>query len=336
LLESAFFDKEKVRSSADLARNGMDGTERAILFLGDLGDPWVAAILASISGPLPVRAIPCTGDVPERPFDPLHPPQVVILHRCRLFPADLVRLEGWRPDSRPNTLPRIIVCFSSYVRYVELERCSRIADVLIGEATAAETLSRHLARFLPDWSPAPRPSLAAALPVDVASSDHSLRSVLAEALVDAGYQVTTGGDVRCERPLANLHDEPALTVWDVPVLEERWPDLLKRQSRLGPVIALLGFADRPTVSRAMAAGASACLDMPVDLDDLVHVVDRQARGDRLRRIDEGGRVEPAHALPPPPASRASRGLAAIRKRGPGMSPWSEADAESRIKQTASD
>jgi CheY-like chemotaxis protein len=297
----------------------MDGTERAIWFLGDLDDPWVAAILASVSSAFDILPLPCTGDVPQRPFDALQPPRVVVLHRARLSPADVVRLEGWRADPRPTALPRIILCFSSYVRYVELERCSRNVDVLMGEATAAETLARHLARFLPDRPPSPWPLPAIALPVDVASTNHGLRSVLAEALTEAGFRVTHGRDPRCERPRADSDSEPVITVWDVPVLEARWPDLIRRQSRQGPMIALLGFADRPTVEQARTAGASACLDMPVELDDLAHVVLRLAREDR-RRIVDAGRIEPAHALPPAPISRASRGVAAIRNRGESSKP----------------
>lgn len=305
----------------------MDGIERAIWFLGDLDDPWVESIRASISGAFDVQTVMCAGDVPQRAFDPQQPPQVVVLHRSRMSPADVVRLEGWRAEAHPVALPRIILCFSSYVRYVELERCSRTVDVLIGEATAAETLNRHLARFLPDRPQCAGSPAAECYAVDVASTNHSLRTVLAEALADAGYQVTPGREPRCERPRTDDELEPVVTVWDVPVLETRWPELLNRQSQQGPVLALLGFADRPVVQQARDAGASACLDMPVDLDDLVHVVHRLARGDR-RRTSDSTRVEPAHALPPAPASRASRGLAAIRNRTSGSSPWPEAGADS--------
>ncbi|MGC8643114.1 MAG: hypothetical protein ACP5XB_24915, partial [Isosphaeraceae bacterium] len=175
------------------------------------------------------------------------------------------------------------------------------------------------ARFLPDRPPSPLPPPAVALSVDVASTNHALRSVLAEALAEAGFQVTHGRDPRCERPLADFDPEPVVTVWDVPVLEERWPDLLWRQSRQGPVLALLGFADRQTAEKAWLAGASACLDLPVELDDLAHVVGRLAREDRRRTLD-AGRIEPGHLLPPAPASRASRGLAAIRNRGESSKP----------------
>ena len=36
------------------------------------------------------------------------------------------------------------------------------------------------------------------------------------------------------------------------MLEAGWPELIEHRSRLGPVIALLGFADRATVGLARA------------------------------------------------------------------------------------
>ena len=58
------------------------------------------------------------------------------------------------------------------------------------------------------------------------------------------------------------------------------------------MVALLGFADRATVGQARAHGASACLELPFDLADLVFVLDRLA----------APRIEPAHEVPPPPAA----------------------------------
>lgn len=304
----------------------MNGIERAVWFLGDLDDPWVKSILASVSREHDVRAISCAGDLPERPFDDHQPPTVIILHRCRVSGADLARLEGWRADGRSSGA-RLILCFSSYVRYEELERCGRLVDVMIGEATAAETLGRHLAEFLPAADRAVGLPVGERLPIDVASGDFNLRTVLSDALGQAGFRVTRGSEPPCERPRSELNAREVVTVWDVPVLDDRWDELLRRQSRLGAVIALLGFADRPTVERARKAGASACLDMPVDLDDLVHVVDRVARGAR----SQGNRAEPAHLLPPVPAGRGGRGLAAIRGRIAHQEPWPDDDVEPRIK-----
>jgi hypothetical protein len=312
----------------------MDGTERAIWFLGDLDDPWVSAIFASVSCHFAIHAVMCSGEVPELPFDPRRPPQVAIVHRTRLSAADVSRLEAWRPESRPNVLPRIILCFSPFVRYAELERCGRSVEIMIGEATAAETLGHHLARLLPDRSQPSGRSITSALAVDVTSSDQSLRSVLHEALVEAGFQVTTGHDLPCERGAGDsAAGDPVVTVWDVPVLEQRWPELLRRQSRFGPVIALLGFADRLMVDRARCSGVSACLDLPVDLEKLVLIVKRWSAGDRLGHALPGGRLESPHVLPPPPVSRASRGLALIRSRTAGLPRWPEPGQESRIKQT---
>ena len=43
----------------------------------------------------------------------------------------------------------------------------------------------------------------------------------------------------------------------MPVLESEWPTRLASLARLGPVVALLGFADRSTVTLARRQGAAA-------------------------------------------------------------------------------
>jgi ActR/RegA family two-component response regulator len=60
------------------------------------------------------------------------------------------------------------------------------------------------------------------------------------------------------------------------------------------VIALLGFADRGSVTQAREAGAVACLDWPCDVDDLVYVLDRTAAS------VEATQGDPAHPVPPSP------------------------------------
>jgi DNA-binding NarL/FixJ family response regulator len=122
-----------------------------------------------------------------------------------------------------------------------------------------------------------------------------------------------------------------MTLWDIPVLEPDWPRLLEERTQLGPVVALLGFADRATVRQARASGAAACLDLPVDVNDLVHVIERVNR--KLRSelgTRSESRIEPAHAVPPAPASRAKRGRAAIRQRQMRPPLWSEDPAASTI------
>ena len=112
-----------------------------------------------------------------------------------------------------------------------------------------------------------------------------------------------------------------LTVWELPVLTEDWPERLEtRAVALGPVIALAGFADRAIVTTAQARGACACLDFPFDIDDLLDVVDRVARSFAADRWPLPPRAESAHVLPP----RSRRRVAASTAPSPMIaSIWSD-------------
>ena len=314
----------------------MDGMDRPIWFLGDMDDLWVVSILTAMGDSPNVRAIPCRGELPEHLFEPTRPPQVIVLHRSRLTAADPLTLERWRPNPRVNPLPHLILCFSPYVRYAELERCSRGVDLAISEATAAETLSRHVSRLLERRDAPPRAAPAAdCLPVQVISSNHELRAVLSEICLAEGFKVSTGREFTAQwqgrAAVADRAANPMLTLWDIPVLEPDWPRLLEERTKLGPVVALLGFADRATVGQARASGAAGCLDLPLDVNDLVHVIERVNR--KLRSGSSTkfeGRIEPAHAVPPGPVSRAKRGRAAIRQRETRPPLWSADEAASTI------
>ena len=296
----------------------MDATGPTIRFVGDLGDPWVMEILGSISDLSEVHAVMCVGDVPDRLFEPDQPPRLLIVHRTRLSQADAARIEQWRSVPRVNALPRVILCFSPYVRYAELERCSRGVDLAISEATAVETLSRHVSRLLERRDEPPRAAPAAdCLPVHVISSNHELRAVLSEICLAEGFKVSSGREFTAQwqgrAAVADRAANPMLTLWDIPVLEPDWPRLLEERTKLGPVVALLEFADRATVGQARASGAAGCLELPLDVNDLVHVIERvnrKLRSDSSTKFE--GRIEPAHAVPPGPVSRAKRGRAAIR------------------------
>ena len=314
----------------------MDATGPTIRFVGDLDDPWVREILGSISDFSEVHAVMCAGEVPERLFEPDQPPRLLILHRSRLSQADAARIEQWRLVPRFNALPRVILCFSPYVRYAELERCTRGVDLAIPEATAVETLARHVCRLLERRDEPPRAALAAdCLPLQVISSNHELRTVVSEICLAEGFKVSAGREFTARwqgrAAVADRAASQVLTLWDIPVLEPDWPGLLAERTKLGPVLALLGFADRATVGQARASGAAACLDLPVDVNDLVHVIERvnrRLRSDPSTRNE--GRTEPAHAVPPAPVSRAKRGRAAIRQRQTRPPLWSEDEAASTI------
>ncbi len=269
----------------------MDATTPTIGFAGDLSDPWVAAIARAISQFKAVSCQESDGGLPTRAFDPDAPVAILVMHRSRLSPADVDRLEGLRRERGPNAWPRIVLCVSPYIRYAEIERCAPLVETVVPEATAADVLPHQIERML-ERSPggadrARRGSTA----VEVVSTDYELRRVLREAVAHAGYDATDA-DAPATRP-----DGRALTVWDVPTLEPRWEERLGDRCRAGPVLALLGFADRAIVSQARRAGAAACLDLPCALDDLIDALDRMAKAPARPR------AEPAHATPAGPVAR---------------------------------
>ena len=143
------------------------------------------------------------------------------MHRTRLSQADAARIDQWRSVPRVNALPRVILCFSPYVRYAELERCSRGVDLAIPEATAVETLSRHVSRLL-EWQDDPPRAAPAAdcLPVQVISSDHELRAVLSEICLSEGFKVTSSREFTVQgqdrAPRADRAATEILTLWDIP------------------------------------------------------------------------------------------------------------------------
>lgn len=293
----------------------MDSKIPAVYFSGDMGDPWVVDIAAALAD---FRLIPCEGEgrgIPSRPFDPSDPAKALVLHRSRLSPVDVERLVELRRELGAERWPKIAVCVGPYARYAEVERVTNLVECVLPEATARETLPRRLAMML--GAPADRPARpdGEAPVVDIVSANFDLRRVLAEACLRAGYRAVESST------LADSHhraDAPALTVWDVPVLEPRWTECLEKRSRTGPVVALLGFADRDLVTLARKSGASACLDKLFIVDDLIYVLDRLTAGPPA---PSPVRFQTPHATPPPPVGRARREAARGARR----------DASARLK-----
>jgi hypothetical protein len=312
--------------------------DKMALFVGDLDDPWVMEIVEAISRIVVVNTIMADDAFPVRIWEDDEAPPLVILHRSRLSSSDLARIAGWRQTSSSNHLPPIILCYSPYMRNGTLERCSQVVDRMVPEATAIDILPRHILHFLDETRVTQSVRMRGRLPVEARSNDHELRSTLVEACSAAGFSASESPepsletDVRTE--LAQFPKiPPRVTLWDVPVLESGWPQAMKRLSWSGPVIALMGFADRANVALARASGAAACLELPFDLDDLAFVLDRigqELANDRSLSKQEAARAESPHLLPPPPASRTSRGRRAIRERGFMMPLWSDEEAPPRI------
>ena len=265
----------------------MNDPGHSVWFVGDLDDPWVAAIADALPQEVARRA--CAGDLPDEWLDATSAPGTLVLHRALLTPHDaewLATLRSGRADP-----PRVVLCVGPHARHAELERLALLVDEVVPEATARDTIARHL----PGGEVRAPTALRGSGPgrcVSVVSEHFELRETLAEACEVAGYLAKPARDLSEAAP-------GGLAVWDIPVLGTDWPRGLARRASAGPVVALLGFADRATVGQARAHGASACLELPFDLADLVFVLDRLA----------ASRIEPAHEVPPPPA-------AARRRRGP--------------------
>lgn len=242
-------------------------------FWGDLDDPWVAEIAASMPDGAIVEG--CAGDLPEA--IPAATSSWVV-HRAIPSKADLDRLAAWA-GSTPR--PRVLAILGPHARHFHWEWVANLVDRVMPEATAAEVLGRWLGVDRP--RPARRPSVA------VVASGPALREVLVAMAEAAGYDATGS------RSWADAAHAP-IAVWDAPTLDEGWEAQLARESKARKVVALLAFADRATVRAARDAGARAVLDLPVEPDDLACALDRVAAqlGERPHRVPPA----PRHASRP--------------------------------------
>lgn len=258
----------------------MNASGRPVWFVGDLDDPWVDGIACALAEGVTRISADADVDWYEPLARELPAGATLVIHRAVLTGLDAERLARLRRD-RAAPL-RVILCVGSHVRYGDLQRWSSLVDLVLPEATARETIGRHVRDGSGETAPgpdAPRPR------VSIVSRNFELRLALADACGAAGYPVQASSDWSGLAP-------GGLAAWDVPVLDPDWTRQLARHSRLATVVALLGFADRALVREARAQGASACLDLPCDPADLVEVLDRLAssRADRM------------HEVPPPPRS----------------------------------
>jgi len=263
--------------------------DRPIWFAGDVDDPVAAAIARA----LPVfrsRLIACPGDLPSPwPKVAAESPRVVVVHRAILGSTDAGRLATLRRRLGP-TRP-VILCVGPHVRYADIERWAGLVDLVLPEAVAAETIGRHVEAAGPGLAPSTGRVVA------VVSTQNELRTTWGAIFRAGGYEVVEA--VQLEDPPGRM-----AAVWDVPVLEPTWAARLAARASSGPVVASVGFLDRTTRDIARKAGASACLDLPADLADLWHAVDRVA----------GIRRDMAHATPPAPLRGETRRRSGQPKR----------------------
>jgi hypothetical protein len=284
----------------------MDASPCVVGFIGDMDDSWIAAVADAISAARQVHRVSGTGPLPRWPFEPPHLPRAVIIHRLSLSGADAERLREWRASAGEPACD-LILCVSPYVRYEELERWAGLVDLVVSEAIAGDVLPGRLARRLDGRGRRPPSTGSPAFRIEVAGGNGELCRALVDACAQAGYTARAIDDQEIG---GKLHPQPkdrrapagerVLTIWEVPVLEDGWPQRLEwRAHGYGPVIAVAGFADRAVVGRAREAGAVACLELPYDVDDLIDAVDRVADRTSADSWPIPARVEAPHVLPPP-------------------------------------
>ena len=276
----------------------MNAADHPVWFVGDLDDPWVASLADAL--PAGVRRIACAGDLPDDwPGDDAGTataaagPRVVVVHRAWLSPHDAERLARLRTSSAGEApAPRVILCVGPNVRHADLERWSArgMIDAVVPEATARDTIARHLVAGEVDGVPRrpalPRPRVAV-VECQFRAQAHPGRCLRGARLSRrAGVRLVGGrgdrpGDLGRARARARLAARPGP------------PHAARCGGR--PVL------DSPaghSSARPAAQGASACLELPYDLLDLGHV---------LARVT-APLGEPAHAVPPRPASCAAPGV----------------------------
>ncbi len=246
------------------------------LFVGDLDDPWVVEISDSL--PESTVRLSVVGDLPEVWPAGAASARTLILHRPIFSIADVRRL---RADKRAGLFPRLVLCVGPHVRYAQLEPWSELADAILPEATASETLARHLRTGLKRIGPVVQNRQAEII---VVGTNFELAEMLRSSSQEMGYAT---------RYVPDWDDCPSgqITLWDVPVLEPDWPDILTVQSAERPIVALIGLAERAEVTLARSSGAAACLNLPCDPDDLGHVLDRLSRGHESRGDTQRARLD---------------------------------------------
>lgn len=239
-------------------------------FVGDLSDPWVARIADSLP------AFATREDAPGALPEPVPHAEIVVVHRATLGTTDRETLQSWRQRG-----VKVVLCIGPHVRARDLEPFGSASDVLLGEATASETVARHITRVKTLEPPGSRSVLPL---VAVVAKGFEARRMLVEACEESGFAA---------RGFATWDEATPsrLAVWDVPVLEPDWVESLREPALRRSVLALIGFADRCSVTLAREAGAWACLDSPFDLEDLAFVLDRLAA--------MPSPIDGPHIVPPP-------------------------------------
>ncbi|MFV8752224.1 response regulator [Nannocystaceae bacterium ST9] len=110
----------------------------------------------------------------------------------------------------------------------------------------------------------------------VVDDNEELAENIAEILSDVGVKVTVARDAASA--LAAFDE----CEWSLVVTDVRMPKIdglelltmLKERRPSTPILVMTGFADPDTVARAQRSGAFAVVHKPVDLDDLIGLIER--------------------------------------------------------------
>ncbi len=218
-------------------RNGrsrtMEGPDRAtIWFAGDLDDPWVAAIAEAL--PRDAFRIDCPDDLPEAwPIDRPTP--------VRPGPPPLEPDRDRRPAHRPAQGPGRPDASGGPLRRAPRPLCRGRALVEAGRLRDPRGDGPR------DRAP-PRPGRSSDRQGRSAPSGPGSPSSAPTSSCGPPWPRPPGPAASRSRPSPSRPRprRASASVWDVPVLEPDWPARLATLAKSGPVVALLGFADRAT------------------------------------------------------------------------------------------
>lgn len=245
-------------------------TKPVRIFAGDLSDRLVADLLNAIDPESSTTLVFdwLEGDIaPDALLSHLASSDTlrhVVIHRRSLSLAELSVLGQIRKviDAHPSK-PRFELIAGDLVRYADLQIATPLVDRIMPESISPEVFGARAYRTAAD--------LPAGAPVGILTTNRPLGETLRETCDAFGYRSSI---------LSGWSDPAvprgALLIWDVPLLSDRWEVRLRDQSRLRPILTLLGLADRGIVDRARSAGAAACLDLPFEFEDLRDTLARHA------------------------------------------------------------
>jgi CheY-like chemotaxis protein len=129
----------------------------------------------------------------------------------------------------------------------------------------------------------------------VVEDDEVSRQTMADVLAEAGFDVIEAADAYEALSIA-AHGAPDLMLSDLEMPGMDGVELTRRLhafARAVPVVLTTGLRDtRDLVTAAQAYGAVACLEKPMNVDELLWTIDRALACERT-----GGRAQAAPAAP---------------------------------------